>query len=144
MIVVADTSGLIASIDTDAPEHRAARDVIDHASTLVIPPVVLAELDHLVTRRFGRQVAGALTDEICRQAESGRFIVSSLTAADLRAARVVQVRYDGLGLDLADAVVSVAARDYDTHVILTLDRRDFRAMHPLTEDKAYRILPDDI
>jgi predicted nucleic acid-binding protein len=49
MIVVADTSGIIASIDTDDPEHEGARNVIDHASTILIPPVVLAELDHLVT-----------------------------------------------------------------------------------------------
>jgi predicted nucleic acid-binding protein len=144
MIVVADTSGIIASIDTDDPEHEGARNVIDHASTILIPPDVLAELDHLVTMRFGRHVAGSLLDEIVRQAESGRFIVAPLTVDTLRAARVVQARYDDLGLDLADAVIIVVARDYDTNAVLTLDRRDFRALRPLTEDKAFRILPDDL
>jgi predicted nucleic acid-binding protein len=144
MIVVADTSGLIASIDTDAPEHEGARTVIDQASTILIPPVVLAELDHLVTERFGRGVAGSLMDEIIRQAESGRFIVTPLAVDTLRAARVVQARYDDLGLDFADAVIAVVARDYDTSAVLTLDRRDFRTVRPLTEDKVFRILPDDL
>ncbi|MFC8796805.1 type II toxin-antitoxin system VapC family toxin [Promicromonospora sp. NPDC057138] len=144
MIVVADTSGLIASIDTDAPEHEGARKVIDQASTVLIPPVVLAELDHLVTERFGRGVAGSLMDEIVRQTETGRFIVAPLAVDALRAARVVQARYDDLGLDLADAVITVVARDNYTNAVLTLDRRDFRTVRPLTEDKAFRILPDDL
>lgn len=144
MIIVADTSGLIASIDTDAPEHEGARTVIDQASTVLIPPVVLAELDHLVTGRFGRSVAGSLMDEIVRQAESGRFIVAPLTVDALRAARGLQTRYDDLGLDLADAVVAVVASDNYTNAVLTLDRRDFRAVRPLTEDKSFRVLPDDL
>ena len=144
MIVVADTSGLIASIDTDAPEHEGARTVIDQASTVLIPPAVLAELDHLATRRFGRGVAGRLMDEIVRQAESGRFIVASLTVDALRAARVIQTRYDDLGLDLTDAVIAIVARDNYTNAVLTLDRRDFRAIRPLTEDKAFLVLPDDL
>jgi predicted nucleic acid-binding protein len=144
MIVVADTSGIIASIDTDAPEHAGARNVIDHASAVLVPPVVLAELDHLVTRRFGRYVAGTLMDEITRQAESGRFIITQLAAEGLRAARAVQVQYDGLDLDLTDAVIAVTARDNYTNAILTLDRRDFRTIRPLTEDRAFRLLPDDV
>lgn len=143
MIVVADTSGIIASIDVDAPEHKGARAVINHASAVLVPPVILAELDHLVTARFGRHVAGSLLDEIVRQAEVGRFIITSLTADQLRAARAVQVRYDDLSLDLADAVIAVTARDNDTNAILTLDRRNFRTVRPLTEDKTFRVLPDD-
>ncbi len=142
MIVVADTSGLIAAIDTDSPEHEGARSVVDHASTVLVPPVVLAELDHLVTRRFGRGVAANLMDEIIRQAESGRFIVTPLAVDALRAARAVQARYDDL--DLTDAVITVVARDNYTNAVLTLDRRDFRAIRPLTDDKAFRVLPDDL
>ncbi|WP_369371567.1 type II toxin-antitoxin system VapC family toxin [Promicromonospora sp. Populi] len=144
MIVVADTSGIIASIDTDAPEHEGARQVIDHASTILIPPVVLAELDHLTTQRFGRGAAGSLMDEIVRQAKSRRFIITPLGAEVLHAARAVQTQYEDLRLDLTDAVVTVVARDNYTNAVLTLDRRGFRTIRPLTEDKAFRILPDDI
>lgn len=144
MIVVADTSGMIAAIDTDSSEHQGARHVVDHASTVLVPPVVLAELDHLVTRRFGRATAAALMDEIVRQAESGRFIIAPLAVDTLSAARVVQARYDDLGLDLTDAVITVVARDNYTNAVLTLDHRDFRAIRPLTDDKAFRLLPDDL
>jgi uncharacterized protein len=101
-------------------------------------------LDHLVTRRFGRGVAANLMDEIVRQSESGRFVVTPLAVGALRAARAVQARYDDLGLDLTDAVITVVARDNYTNAVLTLDRRDFRAIRPLTEDKAFRVLPDDL
>ncbi|MEU9891174.1 hypothetical protein [Sphaerisporangium sp. NPDC051011] len=36
------------------------------------------------------------------------------------------------------------AADYRTDAVLTLDRRDFRAVRPLTPDKAFRLLPDDL
>ena len=48
-----------------------------------------------------------------------------------------------LGLNLAFAVnVALAAR-YQTGTILTLDRRDFRTVRPLTGHLAFRLLPDD-
>ncbi|WST31079.1 hypothetical protein OG379_18975 [Streptomyces sp. NBC_01166] len=39
--------------------------------------------------------------------------------------------------------VSLAA-DYDTDAIVTLDRRDFRAVRPPGRPKAFRIVPDDL
>lgn len=36
------------------------------------------------------------------------------------------------------------ASGYDTDAILTLDRRDFRAVRPLGRHKAFRVLPDDL
>ncbi|MGX1368580.1 putative nucleic acid-binding protein [Streptomyces canus] len=49
-----------------------------------------------------------------------------------------------MNLDLADAVNVALAADYDTDAILTLDRRDFRAVRPLGRHKAFRVLPDDL
>ena len=53
-------------------------------------------------------------------------------------------RYADLDLDLADAVSVALAADYRTDAVLTLDRRDFRALRPLTPHKAFRLLPDDL
>ncbi|MFD3657369.1 hypothetical protein [Streptomyces sp. NPDC058620] len=39
---------------------------------------------------------------------------------------------------------AVLAEAYETEYILTLDRRDFRAVRPLTGHKAFRLLPDDL
>ncbi|MFI6596852.1 hypothetical protein ACIBHX_11390 [Nonomuraea sp. NPDC050536] len=38
----------------------------------------------------------------------------------------------------------VLAEQYETENLLTLDRRDFRAISPLTGAKAFRLLPDDL
>lgn len=51
--------------------------------------------------------------------------------------------YPDLRLHLADAVIVALAADYETDAVLTLDRRDFRTLTPLTEHKAFRVLPDD-
>jgi predicted nucleic acid-binding protein len=53
-------------------------------------------------------------------------------------------RYADLDLDLADAVTVAVAADYRTDAVLTLDRRDFRAVRPLTPHKAFRLFPDDL
>ena len=49
-----------------------------------------------------------------------------------------------MDLDLADAVNVGLAAHYRTDAILTLDRRDFRAMRPLTTHEWFRLLPDDL
>ena len=52
--------------------------------------------------------------------------------------------YAALDLDLADTVNVALAFEYRTDTILTLDRRDVRALTPLTPHKAFRLLPDDL
>ena len=73
-----------------------------------------------------------------------RVLVPEVSAATLRTARTVQDRYAELKLDLADSVNVVLAEKYETHTVLTLDRRDFRAIRPLTRHPAFRLLPDDL
>ncbi|MFF0265479.1 hypothetical protein [Kribbella sp. NPDC004536] len=60
------------------------------------------------------------------------------------AAPTVISRYADLDLDLADAVSVALAADDRTDAVLTLDRRDFRALRPLTPHKAFRVYPDDL
>jgi predicted nucleic acid-binding protein len=59
-------------------------------------------------------------------------------------ARLVQQQYASLDLDLADGVNAALAAQYRTDAILTLDRRDFRAIRPLTPHKHFRLLPDGL
>jgi uncharacterized protein len=67
-----------------------------------------------------------------------------ITEGHLGAAQSVPVRYRALNLALADAVNVALAADYDTDAILTLHRRDFRAVRPLGRHEAFRVLPDDL
>jgi hypothetical protein len=64
-----------------------------------------------------------------------------ITEAHLAAAQSVRARYRHLDLDLADAVNVSLAADYDTDAVLTLDRRDFRAVRPLGRHSASASCP---
>jgi predicted nucleic acid-binding protein len=144
MIVVGDTSGLVAALNVGNPEHEAARAALRAASVTVISPLVFAEVEHIVTRNIDRKTAHAVNDWLLQQERATRILVAEVAADTLRRARQVQARYADLRLDLADAVNVVVAERYETDSLLTLDRRDFRAIRPLTGHKAFRLLPDDL
>ncbi|WBO64938.1 PIN domain-containing protein [Streptomyces camelliae] len=144
IIVIVDTSGLLAALDSAHPEHRAANEAIMAAGLLIMSPLLLAELDHVATRELGREAALSAVDDLRRWMSRGRVVMPEITENHLGAAQSVRVRYRALDLDLADAVNVALAADYDTDAILTLDRRDFRAVRPLGRHKAFRVLPDDL
>ena len=144
IIVVADTSGLLAALDSTHPEHGAANEAITAAGLLVMSPLLLAEIDHVATRELGREAAISAVDDIRRWMGRGRVVLPEITEDHLSAAQSVRARHAALDLDLADAVNVALASDYDTDAILTLDRRDFRALRPLSRHKAFRLLPDDL
>jgi predicted nucleic acid-binding protein len=144
VIVIADTSGIIAASDRNAPESAACREVLQQAGTVIISPLVLIEVDHLAKARFGSRARTKIIDYVLAQTRQLRFEIAETGIETLDTARVVQQQYAGLDLDLADAVnVGLAAR-YRTDAMLTLDRRDFRAVRPLTPHKCFRLLPDDL
>ncbi|MER5866389.1 PIN domain-containing protein [Kitasatospora sp. NPDC002040] len=144
IIVVADTSGLLAALDATHPLGASAREVLRTAGTLVISPVLLAELDHLARRILGPQAAHAAVDDIRRWVRAGRAVLPEITADTLDTAQAVRLRHAALGLDLADAVNVALAAEFRTDCVLTLDQRDFRAISPLTVHQAFRILPHDL
>ncbi|AEF35815.1 MAG: PIN domain-containing protein [Mycolicibacter algericus] len=143
MIVVADTSGLVAAFNAGDPEHRAAREALIGAALTVVSPLVLLEIEHVTTRNVSRSAALAINDWLLAQERTGRVVIATVTAPTLRIARTVQNRYAALRLDLTDAVSVVVAEQYETDAVLTLDRRDFRAIAPLNGAPAFRLLPDD-
>lgn len=143
MIVVADTSGLIAAFNTGDPEHKAAAEALDRAGFVIVSPLALAEIDHVVAARASRAAADRLLDQVRVRVEVGRAHLAEIDAQVLAVALAVRRRYRDMDLDLADAVnVALAAR-YQTDTLLTLDRRDFRALRPLSRHPAFRLLPDD-
>ncbi|MGW5777285.1 PIN domain-containing protein [Streptomyces sp. NPDC003863] len=144
IVVVADTSGLLAALDSTHPEHAAANEAIQTAGLLVMSPLLLAELDHVATRELGREAALSAVDDIRHWMRRGRISMPEITEEQLGIAQTVRLRYGALDLDLADAVNVALAAEYDTDAILTLDRRDFRALRPLGRHKAFRVLPDDL
>lgn len=144
MILIGDTSGLVAALNTRDPEHARARRALRAASVTVVSPLVFGEIEHIVTRNIDRGAAHSVNDWLLQQERTMRVLVPDLSARTVRTARRVQDRYADLDLDLADAVNVVVAETYETETILTLDRRDFRAIRPLAGPPAFRLLPDDL
>ncbi len=102
----------------------------------MISPYVVAELDHLVTTRYGEQVElrvlNALTGEAWDLVHFGR--------TDVRAALEVISRYPDQAIGLADASLVVLAARYGTDRILTLDRRHFSILRTAA-DTPFTVLP---
>ncbi|MGW2210645.1 PIN domain-containing protein [Streptomyces sp. NPDC001781] len=144
IVVVADSSGLLAALDSAHPEHQASNEAIMAAGLLVISPLLLAEIDHVATRELGREAALSAVDDIRHWVRRGRVVLPEITEDHLGAAQSVRARCRDLDLDLADAVNVALAAEYDTDAVLTLDRRDFRAVRPLGRHKVFRVLPDDL
>jgi uncharacterized protein len=144
VIVIADTSGIVAASDRNARESAACRRILREAGTVIISPLVLTEVDHLAKARFGSRARITIIDFVIAGTRQMRFQIPETGLEILDTARLVQQRYADLDLDLADAVNVGLAAQYRTDAVLTLDRRDFRAMQPLTSHKWFRLLPDDM
>ncbi|MGW4835566.1 PIN domain-containing protein [Streptomyces globisporus] len=143
MIIVADTSALYAAFDAAQTEHAAAARILEH-ERLAISPLVVTELDHLVHHDLGFPAALQVMEALNSRIDDGQYRLAELKLADLHTAHEVRQKYEGLRLDLADAVGVVLADRYRTERIFTLDQRDFRAMSPLTPGlDSFRILPAD-
>lgn len=145
MIAVADTSGLLAAIDANEKEHDTCRVAISRASLLVVPPLVLAEFDYLVSKHLGEATGIVASQDIAASVRKRDYEIPSLTPDILNESATVRAQYRNLALGLTDAVNIVLAARYRTTTLLSLDRRHFRAVQPIAgESTAFRLLPDDM
>lgn len=144
MIVVADTSGLLALFNRADPEHRQTAAAADTCGLLVVSPLTLAEVHQVATIRADRRSADAILGTVVARAEASRVAIAETTPRLLSTALAIRRQYADLDLDLADAVTVALTAEYRTDVVLTLDRRDFRVIRPLTGHEAFRLLPDDL
>ena len=139
MVIVLDTSGLLAAIDSSQRFHDAAKEVLGGAvEPLILSPFVLAELDYLLATRVGREAELALLEEVARET----YRLAQFSIGDVAEASRIMVQHADLRVSLADASNVVLADRHDTLDVLTLDERHFRALrgpggHP------FRILPAD-
>jgi predicted nucleic acid-binding protein len=131
IIVIADTPGLLAALDSTHLEHHASNEAIMAAGLLVMSPLLLAGIDHVATREIGCDAALSAVDDIRHSMRRGRIVLPEITEDHLGVAQSVRARYRDPDLDLADAANVALAAEYDTDAVLTLDRRDFRAVRPL-------------
>ena len=96
MIVIADTSGIIAASDRNARESVACRKILQQAGTVIISPLVLTEVDHLAEARFGSRARTAFIDFVIAQARQMRFQIPETGIEILDIACLVQKQYASL------------------------------------------------
>ena len=136
-MILLDTSGLLAAIDSSQNQHAKAASALREASPpLLLSPFVLAELDYLLAVRVSTRAQRALLDEVAR----GAYRLEPFTAQDVASAAFVLRRYPGLEIGLADASIVVLAGRYGVLDVLTLDQRHFNSLRG-PGGKRFRLLP---
>lgn len=122
-----DTGPLLAALDASDPDHAACASLLlDSSEDLVVPALVLAELDYWCHERLGVDVWLAFLEDVLE----GAYRVEAPSAADLRRCHALQAEYSDLHLGVVDAsVLTVVERLGETEVA-TLDHRHFSVVRP--------------
>ncbi len=136
-MILLDTSGLLAAIDSSQNQHADAAAALHEAGgPLLLSPFVLAELDYMLATRVSAKAQRALLDEVAR----GAYHLEPFTAGDVASANLVIRRYRELAIGLADASIVVLAERHGALDVLTLDRRHFQALRG-PEGRRFRLYP---
>lgn len=139
-MIIADTSAIVASIDSDATEHEdCARLVTETDSTLLVSHMVVAEVDYLLTARFGIATANRFLSDVATDA----YLLASTDQSDLQDAISLNARYADHRLGVTDCLNVVLAERHATTKIFTLDERHFRVVRPVGSAGAFELLPAD-
>lgn len=124
-MILLDTSGLLAALDSSQNQHVKAAAALRQASApRLLSPFVLAELDYLLATRVGADAQHALLDEVAR----GAYRLEPFTSEDVASAATILSRYRDLDIGLADASIVVLAERHGVLDVLTLDHRHFHAL----------------
>jgi hypothetical protein len=138
-LVVLDTSVVLAFMDRRDANHERVRDWIQtQAQELTTTPLVVAELDHLVSRQGGPTAARALREDL----DNGAYLIEWWPTA-IHETIAHAKRHEAMDLGLADASLLALAAHLQTTSIATLDERHFRALKPTSGGEAFTLLPAD-
>jgi len=127
MALICDTSGVYALYDTDDAQHEATAKLIRaEPGPLLLPVILLAEIDYLLNRRLGHDAAFEFIEAV----EQGDFTLVAFTGVDFARSREVVAQYRAMEIGLADASIVAAAERLNVARLLTQDQRHFRAITP--------------
>jgi predicted nucleic acid-binding protein len=134
---VLDTSVVIAFMNRRDDDHERVASWMDTAGEeLLTTPLVVAEIDHLVSRVGGADAARAFYEDL----RSGAYLVEWWPEA---LAETVEIAKEHGNIGLAEASLIALAARFETLRVATLDERHFRAARPLTGEAAFTLLPAD-
>jgi predicted nucleic acid-binding protein len=137
MPLICDTGPLFAALDANDRDHRRCADLLVETTVdLVVPTLVLAELDYWCHARLTGDVWLAFLDDVV----AGVYRIDSPTSTDLDRCRDLQQRYADLRLGVVDASVIALAERLGEAAVATLDHRHFGTVRP-THVAALTLLP---
>ena len=137
MALVLDTGPLLAALDAADPDHsRCAALITGAQEDLVVPALVLAELDYWCHKRLSADVWIAFLDDVL----DGAYRVESPTGPDLTRCRELQATYLDLRLGVTDASVIALVERLSELTVATLDHGHFATVRPRHVD-ALRLVP---
>jgi uncharacterized protein len=139
LALVLDTGPLLAALDAHDPDHEACRRLIGESrEDLIVPTLVLGELDYWCTKRLGAAVWSMFFEDVIE----GAYVVEAPTFDDLRRCRELSEVYSDLAVGLVDASVLALVERIGEAKLATLDHRHFRVMRP-RHLESIRLLPAD-
>ncbi|MGI8945800.1 MAG: type II toxin-antitoxin system VapC family toxin [Thermoleophilaceae bacterium] len=137
MALVLDTGPLLAALDAADPDHPVCAELLIAAGEdLVVPGLVLAELDYWCHKRLSADVWLDFLDDLL----AGAYRAEHAAPADLHRCRALQAEYADLGLGVVDASVLALVERLGEDKLATLDHRHFNAVRP-RHRAAIRLLP---
>jgi uncharacterized protein len=137
MALVLDTGPLLAALDAADPDHERCATIIETArEDLVVPGLVLAELDYWCHERLGADAWLTFLADLL----AGAYRLESPTIADLTRCREIQKRYRDQPVGVVDASVLALTERLREDKLATLDHRHFAVMRP-AHLESLRLLP---
>jgi predicted nucleic acid-binding protein len=121
-IAVVDTSVLLAAFSFKDHLHHEAVAALSLAPTLVVSPMVMTELDYMMTRRAGEAEAVNAVTRIGALAGQGVVLLPSIERSHYAEAEAIMRQYQGHALGLADAINAVLAWRLKRPAILSFDQ----------------------
>jgi predicted nucleic acid-binding protein len=136
--LVCDTSVLLAGLDGGDRDHERCAELIEETrQALVVPALVLAELDYWCHERLTGDVwLGFLEDVV-----GGAYRVEHPTQGELERALELQRTYADLEVGVVDASVLALVERLGEAKLATLDHRHFGVMRP-AHVPALALLPE--
>ncbi len=137
MALICDTGPLLAALDAADPDHtRCAQLLTDTTEDLVVPTLVLAELDYWCHQRLDGAAWLSFLDDLL----AGAYRLEAPTIPDLQRCAQLQRTYADLTLGIVDSSVLALAERIREPKLATLDHRHFATVRP-SHVAALQLLP---
>jgi predicted nucleic acid-binding protein len=138
MALICDTGPILAALDQADPDHqRCAELLVETDEDLVVPTLVLAEVDYWCHERLTADAWLRFLDDVL----AGVYRHHPPTDRDLERCKEIQEQYYDLQIGVVDASVIALAERLDEPKVASLDQRHFTAVRP--RHRAYlRLVPN--